>query len=61
MTKTKQAINEVNKMADKAILKAKLEGYKADAIKWLDGEAYGYKRGKLLLIAAIFVALVLTV
>lgn len=55
MTKTKKAINEVNKMADKEILKAKLEGYKKSAIKWLDTEVYGYKRGKILFVVAIMI------
>ena len=55
MTKTKQAIKEANKMADKELLKSKLEGYKANAIKWLDTEVYGYKRGKILAIAVIVI------
>ncbi|MDA7760519.1 hypothetical protein N8909_00585 [bacterium] len=42
-------------MADKELLKAKLDGYKASAIKWLDTEVYGYKRGKILAIAVIVI------
>ena len=36
MTKTKQAIKEANKMADKAILKAKFDAYKTATKEWLD-------------------------
>jgi hypothetical protein len=46
-------------MADKELLKLKLDGYKASAIKWLDTEVYGYKRGKILAIAAIVIILVM--
>jgi len=53
MTKPKKAINEVNKMADQEILKAKVKGYIKDAVKWLDVEVYGYKRGKIIFVAAI--------
>ena len=60
MTKTKQAIKEVNRMADKEILKAKLEGYKKSAIEWLDTEVYCYKRGKILFVAVIVILAVLT-
>jgi hypothetical protein len=60
MTKAKQAIKEVNKMADKEIFKAKLEGYKKNAIEWLDTEVYGYKRGKILFITAIVVLAVIS-
>ena len=55
MTKTKQAVKEVNRMADIAILKSKVRGYVSDAVKWLDVEVYGHKRGKLLFVAAIVI------
>ncbi len=60
MTKTKKAVKEVNKMADKEILKAQLAGYKAKLKQWLDVEVYGYKRGKILLAAIVAVAAVLS-
>jgi hypothetical protein len=60
MTKTKKAVKEVNKMADKEILKAQLAGYKAKLEKWLDVEVYGYKRGKILLAVIVVVAAVVT-
>jgi len=60
MTKTKKAIKEVNQMADKAILKAQLDAYKAKAKEWLAVEVYGYKRSKILLAVAIMVAVVFT-
>ena len=60
MTKTKKAIKEVNQMADKAILKAQLDAYKAKAKEWLAVEVYGYKRGKILLAAVVIVAAVIT-
>lgn len=55
MTKTKQAVKEVNRMADLAILKSKVKGYVSDAVKWLDVEFYGHKRGKLIFVAAIVI------
>lgn len=60
MTKTKRAVKEVNQMADKAILKAQLDAYKAKAKEWLAVEVYGYKRGKILLAAVVIVAAVLS-
>ena len=61
MTKTKRAIKEVNQMADKAILKAQFDAYKAKAKAWLDVEVYGFKRGKILLAALlVMVAAVIT-
>jgi len=60
MTKTKKAIKEVNQMADKAILKAQFDAYKAKAKKWLDVEVYGYKRGKILLAVLVMIAAVIT-
>jgi hypothetical protein len=42
-------------MADIAILKSKVKGYVSDAVKWLDGEFYGHKRGKLIFVAAIVI------
>jgi len=49
MTKTKKAVKELNKMADKEILKARIAARKAEATKWLETEVYGYKRGTYLL------------
>lgn len=60
MTKIQKAIKELNKIADKAILKEQLAMYKTKAKKWLDVEAYGYKRGKILLAVIVVVAAVLT-
>ena len=60
MTKTKKAIKEVNKMADKAILKAQIAAYKASAKAWLNIEVYGFKRGKILLAALVIIAAVIT-
>ncbi len=37
-------IKEAHKMADKALFKAKLDSAKQDAVKWLQGEAEGFKR-----------------
>ena len=46
MTKTKKAIKEVNQMADKAILKAQFDAYKAKGKgSGLHVEVYGFKRG----------------
>ena len=61
MTKTKRAVKEVNQMADKAILKAQLDAYKAKAKEWLAVEVYGHKRAKILLAAFVIVAAVLSV
>lgn len=47
-------------MADKAILKAKIEGYKASVSSWLKTEVYGYKRSKILAVAAIVVLIVVS-
>jgi len=60
MTKAKKAIKEVNQMADKAILKAQFDAYKAKAKKWLAVEVYGHSRGKILLAAFVLVAAVTT-
>ena len=60
MTKTKRAIKEVNQMADKAILKAQFDAFKAKAKAWLDVEVYGHSRGKILLAAFVMVAAVIT-
>lgn len=60
MTKAKQAIKEANSMADKAILKAKLEGFKSNAKDWLNTKVYGYKRGVILLSFIVMVAAVLS-
>jgi hypothetical protein len=60
MTKTKKAIKEVNQMADKAILKAQFDAYKAKAKAWLDVEVYGFKRGKIVLAVIVMVAAVIT-
>ncbi len=58
MSKTKQAIKEVNRMADLELLKSKVRGYASNAVKWLDVEFYGHKRGKLLFVAAIVIMVV---
>lgn len=55
MSKTKQAIKEVNRMADLELLKSKVRGYIKTGVDWLDVEVYGHKRGKLLFIAAIVI------
>ena len=60
MTKIQKAIKELNKIADKAILKEQLAMNKTKEKKWLDVEAYGYKRGKILLAVIVVVAAVLT-
>jgi len=60
MTKTKRAIKEVNQMADKAILKAQLEAFKAKAKAWLEVEAYGYKSGTILVSVVVLIAAVIT-
>jgi hypothetical protein len=61
MTKIQKAIKELNKIADKAILKEQVAVYKTKAKKWLETEAYGYKRGTILvavivILGAIFSA-----
>ena len=60
MTKTKKAIKEANQMADKAILKAQFDSYKAKAKSWLAVEVYGYSRGKILLSAFVIIAAIIT-
>ena len=60
MTKTKRVIKEVNQMADKAILKAQIDAYKAKAKAWLDVEVYGFKRGKILLAEVVLIVIVST-
>lgn len=47
-------------MADKAIIKAKLKGFKSNAKDWLNTKVYGYKRSAILLSFIIMVAIVLT-
>jgi len=47
-------------MADKAILKAQLEAFKAKAKAWLEVEAYGYKRGTILVSVVVLIAAVIT-
>ena len=53
MSKTKQAIKEVNRMANLELFKSKVRGYIKTVVDWLDVEVYGHKRGKLLFIGAI--------
>ena len=60
MTKTKKAIKEVNQMADKAILKAQFDAYKAKAKEWLAIEVYGHKRGTILVAVIVMIAAVIT-
>ena len=60
MTKTKKAVKEVNAMADKEILKAKLKNFKASAKEWLGVKVYGYKRGTILVAMLVLVAAVLS-
>jgi len=60
MTKTKKAIKEVNQMADKAILKAQFDAYKAKAKEWLAVEVYGHKRGTILVAVIVMIAAVIT-
>ncbi len=60
MTKTKKAIKEANKVADQEILKARLAGLYAAGLCWLDTEAFGHKRGHILLATAVFLAIVFT-
>jgi hypothetical protein len=60
MTKTKKAVKELNKTADKAILKAQLDAFKSKAKKWLDVEVYGFKRGKILLAFIVVVAAIIS-
>jgi len=45
-------------MADKAILKAQFDAYKAKAKAWLAVEVYGHSRGKILLAVIVMVAAV---
>jgi len=58
MTKTKKAIKEANKVADQEILKARLAGLYAAGVAWLDTEAFGHKRGHILLATAVFITIV---
>ena len=60
MTKTKKAIKEANKVADREILKARLAGLYAAGLCWLDTEVHGFKRGKILLVAVVMIAAVIT-
>ena len=60
MTKTKKAVKEVNQMADRAILKAKLAGLYAAGLSWLDSEVHGFKRGKILLAVVVMIVMVIT-
>ena len=60
MTKTKKAIKEVNQMADKAILKAQFDAYKAKAKDWLAVKVYGHKRGTILVAVIVMIAAVIT-
>ena len=60
MTKTKKAVKELNKTADKAILKAQIDAFKVKAKKWLDVEVYGFKRGRILFAFIVIVAVALT-
>ncbi len=46
-------IKEAHKMADKALFKAKLDSAKQDAVKWLQGEAEGFKRWHILLLMVV--------
>lgn len=58
MTKTKKAIKEANKTADKEILKAQYAANKVIIEKWLNVRVYGIKRGTILLSALIVIAAV---
>lgn len=60
MTKTKKAINEVNKMADREILKAQIKGYRKKLTTWFKVKAYGYERGHILLCVIIMLLAVAT-
>jgi hypothetical protein len=46
-----ELIREAHKMADKALLKAKLDSARKDAVEWLQGEADGFKRWHILAFA----------
>ncbi len=61
MTKTKRAVKELNKMADKEILKARIAARKAEATKWLETEVCGYTRGTYLLGFLLTVVMLLVV
>jgi hypothetical protein len=61
MTKTKRAVKEVNKMADREILKSQIAGQIVKCKQWLNVEVYGYKRAKILLATIIIVVAVFTV
>jgi hypothetical protein len=60
MTKAKKAVKEVNQMADRAILKAKLAGIYAAGLSWLNSDVHGFKRGKILLAAVVLIVIVST-
>lgn len=46
-----ELIREAHKMADKALLRSKLESAKKQAVEWLQGEADGFKRWHIILFA----------
>ena len=48
MTQVKKAIKESNKMADLEILKSQYKAKAKQVKDWLEVEAYGYKRKKIL-------------
>ncbi len=54
-------IKEAHKMADKALFKAKLDSAKQDAVKWLQGEAEGFKRWHIIALVLVPVAIALLV
>ena len=56
-----ELIREAHKMADKALLKAKLDTVKKDVAEWLQGEAEGFKRWHILLCVVVPVAIVFLV
>lgn len=59
--KANKAIKEANKMADLELLKSKIDGYKKDAIVWLNTETHGHKRGKIIFVSIAVVLAVLSV
>lgn len=56
-----ELIREAHKMADKALLKAKLSTAKKDVKEWLQGEAEGFKRWHIMLCVFVPVAIVFLV
>ncbi|MDB2650158.1 hypothetical protein N9Y19_04465 [Porticoccaceae bacterium] len=60
MTKTKKAFKEVNKMADREILKAQYSANKIKIEKWLNVKVYGFKRGTILISALVIIAAIFT-